>query len=231
MLKAVILAGGRGERLRPLTDNLPKPMVDIKGRPFLEHQIGLLKKSGISEILLCVGYLKESIIDHFQDGSQLGVKIEYSIEEEPAGTGGALIIAKDLLPEEFFLFNGDSYLPIEYSGLADFWYQCGSYAGVIVCYENTERIAKNNISLDSAGCVSEYDKRSQKKNLRYVDAGVSIFKKEILEMIPAGRVVSIEEEIFPLLIKEKRLIGYPTSQRYYDMGTPDRLREIEGALK
>jgi NDP-sugar pyrophosphorylase family protein len=226
MLKAVILAGGRGVRLRPLTDMVPKPMIEIKGKPFLGYQLELLKKSKISEILLCVGYLKEKIMDYFGDGSKFGLKIDYSLEDYFLGTGGALKIAKDLLSETFLLLYGDSYLPIDYTELIN---ACphGDDAGLVVCYDNKTKIANNNIYLDCSGLIRRYDKRHPDRDMNYVEAGVAILKKEILGMIPEGKAVSLEEEIFPALIKQGRLKGYPTSQRYYDIGTLEGLKEIE----
>ncbi len=229
MLKAVILAGGRGERLKPITDSIPKPMVKIKGRPFLEHQLELLKKNKIGEILLCVGYRKDAIMDYFGDGCRLGLTIEYSIENGFLGTAGALRQARDYLPADFILLYGDSYLPIDYLELMEFWARCSCNA-LTVCYDNSVKIAKNNIYLDPDGRIGSYNKRNPVTQANYVEAGVSVLRKEVLHLIPAGRAVSLEEEIFPVLIKTQQLNGYPTSQRYYDIGTPEGLAEIGGAL-
>lgn len=229
MLKAVILAGGRGERLKPITDNIPKPMVKIKGKPFLQHQLELLKKNQITEILLCVGYRKDAIMEHFGDGSRFDLTIEYSIENGFLGTAGALKQAKDYLPADFILLYGDSYLPIDYIELVKFWARCSCNA-LAVCYDNSLKIAENNIYLGSDGRIGSYNKRKPVTQANYVEAGVSMLRKEILNLIPAGKAVSLEEEIFPVLIKTQQLNGYPTSQRYYDIGTPEGLAEIEGVL-
>jgi NDP-sugar pyrophosphorylase family protein len=229
MPKAVILAGGRGERLKPITDSTPKPMIRIKGKPFLEHQLELLKKNKISEILFCVGYRKDAIMDYFGDGSRFGLTIEYSIENGFLGTAGALKLAEDHLPADFILLYGDSYLPIDYLELAEFWARCSCNA-LTVCYDNSVKIAENNIYLAPDGRIGAYSKRNPVTQANYVEAGVSVLRKEILNLIPAGRAVSLEEEIFPVLIKAQQLNGYPTSQRYYDIGTPARLKEIEGIL-
>jgi NDP-sugar pyrophosphorylase family protein len=229
MLKAVILAGGRGERLRPLTDGVPKPMLKIKGKPFLGHQLELLKRNNITDILLCVGYLKETIIDFFGDGRRFGLKIEYSVEDGFLGTAGALKQAQGQLSGDFILLYGDSYLPIDYGALADFWLECRC-SGLVVCYDNTLSIAKNNIYMDTDGRINSYNKRNPDSRANYVEAGVSVLKKEILQFIPEAKPVSLEEEIFPVLIKKQQLMGYPTGQRYYDIGTPERLRDIEGVL-
>lgn len=231
MLKAVILAGGRGLRLKPLTDTIPKPMVEIKGKPFLQYQLELLKKNKVLDILICVGYLKEKIIDYFSDGSKFGVRIEYSAEKTFLGTGGALKIAEKQLDKDFILLYGDSYLPIDYIALADTWSGMqGAYAGMVVCYDNKDTIAKNNIYLDHKNIVKRYDKRNPGAEMNYVEAGVVTMNREVLRLVSGGKAVSLEEEIFPTLIKDRKLKGYPTNQRYYDIGSMQGLKEIEGVL-
>ena len=229
MLKAVILAGGRGIRLKPLTDTIPKPMIEIKGKPFLQYQVELLRENGISEMLLCVGYLREKIMSYFGNGSKFNVRVEYSTERDFLGTGGALKIAEELLPANFVMLYGDSYLPIDYMELLDFWSQSGS-ANVVVCYDNNVKIAENNIYIDRSGTVIRYSKTHPDKDMNYVEAGVAVLKKEILDVLPKGEPVSLEEEVFPTLITEQKLRGYPTKQRFYDIGTHKGLHEIERVL-
>lgn len=229
MTKAVILAGGRGIRLSPITDSIPKPMMPIGDKPFLYYLLEMLKKNKINEAVLCVGYLKDKIMDYFGDGSRFGLRLEYSAEEEFLGTAGALKLAEGLLPEDFILFYGDSYLPIDYQALFDIW--AGSKARALaVCYDNKLEIAGNNVFLDEAGFIRSYDKHRADKKMNYVEAGVILFKKDVLKLIPEDKAVSLEEDIFPELIKQGSLKGYPVSQRFYDIGTPRRLEEIKGAL-
>lgn len=230
MLKAAILAGGRGTRLRPVTDVIPKPMIEIGGKPFLEHQINLLSKNGVAEILLCVGYLREKIMDYFGNGSRFGLKIDYSIEEGFLGTGGALKKAKKCLQKDFILLYGDSYLPIDYTRLVNSWSQCSSL-GLVVCYDNKDGIAVNNIYLDKEDFIREYNKSHPNKCMNCLEAGVMVFKKEVLESMADNRVISLEEEIFPLLIKQGKLRGYLTGQRFYDIGTPQGLKEMKELLQ
>ncbi|MBU1125899.1 MAG: NTP transferase domain-containing protein, partial [Candidatus Omnitrophica bacterium] len=178
MRKAAILVGGRGERLGALTDAIPKPMADIKKRPFLEYQLALLKKYQISEIVLCVGYLKDAILGYFGDGSRFGLRIEYSIENDFLGTGGALKQAAGLLSDEFLMLYGDSFLPIDYTALCAEWEKSSTEA-MVVCYDNHECIAENNIYLDPQGLVQSYNKRTPDKRANSVEAGVSVLKKEV----------------------------------------------------
>lgn len=231
MTKAVILAGGRGIRLSPITDSIPKPMMPIGDKPFLYYLLEMLKKNKINEAVICVGYLKDKIMDYFGDGSRFGLRLEYSAEKEFLGTAGALKLAEGLLPEDFILLYGDSYLPIDYQRLLDSWAKYKSEVKALaVCYDNKPEIAGNNVFLDEAGFIRSYDKHRADKKMNYVEAGVILFKKDVLKLIPENKAVSLEEDVFPELIKQGSLKGYPVSQRFYDIGTPRRLEEIKGAL-
>jgi NDP-sugar pyrophosphorylase family protein len=229
-MQAIILAGGLGTRLRPHTHKIPKSMMDLNGKPFLEHQIEMLKKNGISNFLLLIGHLGEQIKDYFGDGSKLGVSIKYSTEDSPLGTGGALKKAENLVENEFILLYGDSYLPINYEELIEM-FRSDNKKGVVVAYSNEEdTTVKNNIKVNEDKIVTVYEKDSTEE-LDYVEAGVLVLKKKVLELIPSDKKVSLEEEVFPRLIKEKELLAYITNQRFYDIGTEERLEKIKELLK
>ena len=134
-MQAVILAGGRGSRLVPLTDDIPKPMILIEDKPFLEYMILMLKRNFLKKILLCVGYLGHRIEDYFKDGHRWGVQIRYSYEKELLGTGGALKLASDLIEEKFLLLYGDSYLDIDYNDFVIF-FEKQNTTGSVVIYDN-----------------------------------------------------------------------------------------------
>lgn len=226
--QVVILAGGKGTRLRPLTYEIPKPMVPVKGKPFLEHQMMLLGKYGFTHFLLCTGYLSKVIEDYLEDGSKWGWKIEYSIEQEQLGTGGGLKLAESKLEDEFLLLNGDTLLFIDYCDLVNNFSK-DNVTGYIVVYSNELQIAPNNIGVDDANFVIDYSKQNPEKK-KFVDAGAQVFRKKILERIPEQKVVSLEMEIFPQLIREKNLKAYISHERFYDMGTPERLALLEKVL-
>jgi NDP-sugar pyrophosphorylase family protein len=244
MKQAVILAGGAGTRLRPLTLDIPKPMIEINGKPFLLYIIEELKKYGIKEFVFCIGYLADKFKEFFGDGSRFGVRISYSIEKEFAGTGGALSLAKDLLDQEFFVINGDTYLPINYLAVYE-KFKGSNKTGLLVLYDNQEKITAPNIALDDDGNIAAYIKKETLKigekellkannsnlSCRYIDAGVQIFNKNILNLIPDKQFVSLEVDIFPKLIAQRELATYITSQRYYDLGTPERLDLVRKVLK
>ncbi len=230
-MQAVILAGGLGTRFRPLTLKTPKPMIPVMGKPYLEYQLHYLKSYNISEVVLCVGYLGDKIQKHFGDGQSRGMNITYSFEESPLGTGGALKNAENRLDDCFYLIYGDSFLPIDYFSLERHFTEVDKTV-LMVLYDNREdTYVQNNVSLDNGGMVTHYEKDSGNPTLHYVDAGVLVLKKEILDSMPPERVVSFEQEIFPNCIAREECAGFVTTQRFYDIGTPDRLRMFEGYLK
>jgi NDP-sugar pyrophosphorylase family protein len=229
-VQAVILAGGLGVRLWPITKAIPKPMVPVAGAPYLEHQLRLLQRQGITDILLLTGYLGEQVESYFGDGAKLGITIRYSREPAPLGTGGALRQARELLAERFLIIYGDSLLPIDYVSVYRALEQA-RVAGLVVVYDNrlADTSVSNNIALDETGFVIRYDKGTADPQLRYVEAGVLAFHRSIAGLIPDG-IVSLEKEIFPKLIAQRKLLAYQTNQRFYDIGTPERLRLVEDFL-
>lgn len=227
-MQAVILAGGAGTRLRPLTYERPKPMIPIHGRPFLRYQLELIKSFNFNNVLLLVSYLGSQIEDYFEDGSKFGLKIEYSYEETPLGTGGALKNAENKLSDEFLLLNGDTYLPIDYGKLVEYFHQADKI-GLITVYNNSEKIAANNIAIGVSNLVVNYDKKDS-RGMTHVDAGTMVFKKELLSLIPE-KIFSLEENMFYALIKRKELAAFVCEQRFYDMGSFKELEVIKGVLR
>lgn len=226
-MQAVILAGGLGTRLWPLTKTVPKPMVPVAGVPYLEHQLRLLGEQSIKDIVLLVGYLGEQIEEHFGDGSRLGLTVRYSTETTPLGTGGALRQAADLLADSFLVIYGDSYLPIQYADVLTTLAE-SSASAVVTVYDNQDEDTgvTNNISLDENQFVAKYEKDAPKEiKLRFVEAGVLALRRQVIDLIPEGQV-SLEQEIFPRLIANRELLGHVTRERFYDIGTPERLQRI-----
>lgn len=226
-IQAVILAGGLGTRFRPLTLKTPKSMIHVMGRPYLEYQIEYLKRNNITNILMCVGYLGENIQSHFGDGQPWGVRIKYSFEDSPIGTGGTLKRASNHLEDSFILIYGDSYLPINYSSIEKHFLEIDKML-LMVLYDNQEDTSvPNNVSLNRDGIVTHYEKDSDNRILQYVDTGVLVLKKGILDFVPPERPVSLEKEIFPDLIERQECAGFVTRERFYDIGTPERLKTFE----
>ncbi len=244
MVQAVILAGGAGTRLRPLTDRLPKPMVPTNGRPFLEHLMEYIAGQGVDEVLICTGYLHEVIEEHFSlPERRVGMTMEFSRENEFLGTGGALLLARDndLLRPEFLLLNGDSYFPLDFESFMDRYRQEKKHGvpAMISVYNNRNpRICPDNLVVDdSCKRVLLYDKSRELDEMNGVEAGTSIFDHRIFDFMPpleslsSSKKCSLEMEVYPHLIARGELASYCTNQRFYDMGTPDGLRAMEEVLK
>jgi len=236
-MQTVILAGGLGTRLGALTRKIPKPMAPVAGMPYLEHQLRLLERQSLRDVLLLTGYLGDQIESYFGNGGRLGLRIRYSRERRPLGTGGALREARRLLDDSFLLMYGDSLLPIDYSG-AIRCLEDAAALGVIVVYRDPsgDTAVRPNVALDRGGLVARYDKTAAAGvGLEYVEAGVSCFRREVLDLLPDnapdGGPMSFEQSVFPRLIDRRQLAGLPTLQRFYDIGTPDRLRVIEDYLR
>lgn len=227
--QAVILAGGRGERLRPLTDTIPKPMVAIHGRPFLEYLVELLKENGIEEVVLLLGYLPEKIREHFSDGLQFGVKIRYSVGALYDKTGTRLRNAGDILDERFLLLYCDNYWPLNAEKLLAFHGAKPALATVTV-YVNKDGFTRNNVYVDEEGYVTRYDPERKDMNLNGVDIGFFVIDKRVLELMP-GHNFSFEKEILPVLISSHSLRGYRTDHRYCSIGRRERFSETERFLQ
>ena len=227
--QAVILVGGRGERLMPLTNNIPKPMVAVAGKPFLEYIILLLKENGIRKILLLTGYLGNKIKDYFDNGHRWGIEIDYSFEENPLGTGGAVRLAGDKLDSDFFLLFGDSYLPINYNCMAE-EYKKNKKQALLAVYDNSENTdVPFNVMIDKIKkVVAVYNKRKDNPfSFNYCDAGVIAVNRQVVNLIEEKPFISFEEAIYPRLIEQGELGYYIAEKRFYDIGTIQRLKVFE----
>jgi len=226
--QAVILAGGKGIRLRPLTLKTPKPMIKIHGKPFLEYIIELLKKNGIEKVLILTGYLHEQIENYFKDGKgSLPISYSYSPIEDDTGT--RIRKAKDLLDDTFLLLYSDNYWPLDLKKLSDFYEKVGTRALVTV-YCNVDNYTKNNIFVGDKGLVEIYDKTRQASRLNGVDIGFFILKKNILKNLPKENF-SFEKVILPELISKKQLAGFLTYHKYYGLSNLERIPIIEEFFK
>lgn len=224
-MQAVILAGGLGTRLRAAIGDYPKPMADISGKPFLEYILNLLKKGGMINVLLLVGYKHQIIEEYFGDGSKFGLKIKYSVESEPLGTGGALLNAFDMLEDEFILLNGDTFFDIQFELLEKYIRLRKPSALVTLRYtDNVERYGF--VEIDEQGVVAKF---IEKGNLPvdyvdgYINGGIYYFKKSIIQnfLNLKDQKVSLENDILPNLVKQKKLVGLPTGGKFIDIGIPE----------
>ena len=224
-----ILAGGLATRLRPITEKIPKSLVPVAGKPFLVHQLELLRSRGIRHAVLCIGYLGEMIQRDFGDGAAYGVKLDYSFDgPKLLGTGGAIKRALPMLGQEFFVLYGDSYLPIEYRPIAEFFRRSGRL-GLMTVYRNEGRYDTSNVVF-ADGEIKVYDKKIRLPEMRHIDYGLSLFKASVFDSYSAEKPFDLAE-VMGKLVREKQLAGYEVRERFYEMGSPAGLNELEILLK
>jgi NDP-sugar pyrophosphorylase family protein len=226
-IPVAILAGGLATRLRPITEKIPKSLVPVAGKPFLAHQLELLHSRGIRHAVLCVGHLGEMIERDF-GREAFGVKLDYSFDgPKLLGTGGAIKRALPMLGGEFFVLYGDSYLPIEYRPIAEFFRRSGKL-GCMTVYHNEGRYDTSNVVFAS-GEIKVYDKKVKLPEMRHIDYGLSLFKAAAFDGYSAEQPFDLAEVMIKLL-RVNSLAGYEIKERFYEIGSPAGLEELEQLL-
>lgn len=227
-MQVAILAGGLATRLRPLTAEIPKSLIQIQGKPFLEYQLDFLKKGGVEDIVLCVGYLGEQIERYFGNGKEFGVNISYSYEgKNLLGTAGALKNAQNLLEDTFFTMYGDSYLFLDFSAVMSYFKNQDKLA-LMTVYKNRDRYDESNTVI-AGNLVKYYSKKEKTEGMVYIEYGANIFRKEVLEFIPEDQPYTLEA-LFPKLIEQEQLLAYEMPERFYQIGSPQGLEEFKGYI-
>jgi mannose-1-phosphate guanylyltransferase / phosphomannomutase len=227
-VQVVILAGGRGTRLREHAQTIPKPMVTIGERPNLEHQILLAQRHGFTSVLLLVSHLSDRIEAHFGDGERFGVEISYCAEDPPLGTAGALRHAAQLLQDRFLVLYGDIFIDCD---LARLWahHVDGRALATLVVHPNDHPDDSDLVEADADGAISAIYPKPRPENQylpNSVNAGVAVIEREILAMIPPGQHLDLARDIFPALAHNGRLRAYHSAEYFKDFGTPDRLAHV-----
>ncbi|HZD40203.1 MAG TPA: sugar phosphate nucleotidyltransferase, partial [Terriglobales bacterium] len=219
--QAVILAGGRGTRLRPLTDMRPKPMVEICGKPFVEYQIEQLRDQGFERILMLLGYLPEVVQDYFGDGRRWGVRIDYSVTGVDDDTGKRVKLAEPLLDPCFMLLYCDNYWPMDFDRVWRFFCQ-QDVAAMITVYSNRDGYTRNSVRVEANGRVSIYDKSCTLPDLNGVEISYAILHKEVTRLL-SGDNPLFETAVYPRLASQGQLAGFVSDHRYYSVGSHRRL--------
>ncbi len=229
MALGILLVGGYGTRLKPLTSESPKPMLPVAGLPVTEHQILAAKKAGIHTLVLATSYLSEVFTPYFGDGSRWGIKILYAVEKEPLGTGGAIRNAAELLDlathhdEPIVIFNGDV---LSRHSIADqiAFHQSKGAAATLHLIEVEDARAFGCVPTDSEGRVTAFLEKMDNPVTNSINAGCYIFQPSVISNIPLGKVVSIERETFPALVASGQpVFGYKEQAYWLDVGTPAAL--------
>ena len=221
-MQTVILTGGRGTRLGSLGDRLPKGMVEIASRPFLEHLLLYLKTQGLHEILLCTGYRGDMIAEHFGDGARFGLKIDYSREDTPRGTGGALKLAGRQLREEFLLLNGDTFLTGDYRSLKIRLAESGGLM-LLSVQPGSAPGAAPNLAVNRSGQVTALRGGGGPGPFTHLDAGVRPVRRAVVDYFPPADVFSLENDLYPRLLAAGKLTAVEVEERFYDIGTRERI--------
>jgi len=214
-MQAMIIAGGLGTRLRPITKIIPKPMVSICNKPFLEYQINHLRKFPINKLILCVGYLGEKIEEYFKDGKNFGIDIVYSYEKEPLGTAGAIKNAEHLIDSNpFIVMNGDTYSKLNFQALFSTHKKNKNLVTMVIT--NASNPQEQELIESRNNLITGFYKRNTSEHKEYlsknpfssINAGIYIFDKQIFNLIPSKKKISLENDIFPHLIGQIQTFEY-----------------------
>src|SRR5271163_1460286 len=221
-MQAVILVGGEGKRLRPLTSTVPKPVVPLVDRPFISFMLEWLKGHGIDDVIMSCGFLATSVRNVLGDGSAMGIKLRFVEEPDPRGTAGALKFAESLLDERFLMLNGDVLTDIDLTGQIAQHERTGAKATLALA-PVADPSAYGLVHLNADRSVKDFVEKPSPDRIdtNLISAGAYVLEREILQLVPADRNVSIEREVWPALIGAG-LYGFPADAYWLDIGTPER---------
>jgi len=223
-----ILAGGLGTRLGHITEKIPKLLVEVAGEPFFNHQLRLLKKIGLTKIVLCVGYLGEMIVQRYGDGSMWGVELVYSFDgSKLLGTGGAIVQALPQLGEIFYVLYGDSYLPIDYRAVGKKFLDSNK-KGLMTVYKNKGLYDTSNVWY-ADGSIIAYDKQQRLSQMDYIDYGLGVFRAVAFSPYSSSNPFDLSE-VQKNLVAQHELAGYEVQQRFYEIGSCEGLQELDNLL-
>jgi MurNAc alpha-1-phosphate uridylyltransferase len=202
-------------------------MVKVRGKEFIRYLISWLIRNGIKDIVVCAGSLSGASAADLKSWLPAGAELTLSIERRPLGTAGAVRHALPLLADEFILINGDTYLPVPYEDILSHWQKVKTqFDCLLLTYDNHDKVAPNDTAIDSNGLVVGYSKTCP-EGMLYANAGLIVTKKNVFENLPPEQPISLEEQVFPDLISRRKMAAITTRERYYDIGTPERLRVFE----
>lgn len=229
MLPVVILAGGLATRLRPVTATIPKAMLAIKGKPFVAHQLRWLQQQGITEVIMCLGFLGEQIVDYVGDGKQFNLNVQYSFDGEVLlGTAGAIKKALPQLAQHFFLLNGDSYLPCNYSFVQNAFFTSKKLA-LMTVFNNQDRWDTSNVAFSNRSII-KYDKQDRDEQMQYIDYGLEVFSKDVFEPLAKEQYCDLTT-VYQGLILQQQLAGFEVSQRFYENGSFVGIKDLTEYLQ
>jgi NDP-sugar pyrophosphorylase family protein len=225
-VKAFVLAGGLGTRLKPRFGDLPKGLAPLKGRPFLAHQLEWLARFGVRDVVLCAGYGAEEMKRALGDGSPFGVRLEYSVEASPLGTGGALALAARFAAGPALVVNGDTLVECDPWALERARWESGAEAALAL-YEVPDAASRGRVECDAEGRVTRFvEKDPAHEGPAWVNGGLYAFSQRLWQWLPSGSS-SLERDVLPRLAQEGRLRGWQAGGSFWDIGTPEDWERAE----
>jgi NDP-sugar pyrophosphorylase family protein len=228
MFPVVILCGGLATRLRPVTATIPKSLIPINGEPFIAHQLRLLRSRGVTDVVLCVGFLGEMIRDFAGDGSPFGLHISYSFDgPELLGTAGAIRRALPYLRETFFVLYGDSYLPCDYAQVGVAFENSGKL-GLMTVYRNQGQFDSSNVEY-TGGRIVRYDKHQKTPAMEYIDYGLGVLSKSVVAALPPDQPRDLAS-VYQNLLAADQLAGFEVTERFYEIGSAEGIADTEAFL-
>jgi mannose-1-phosphate guanylyltransferase len=224
-MKAIILAGGIGERLRPITYDIPKPLLPIKGRPLLEHLLIFLRKYDVKDIIVSVGYKADMIMQYFGNGEALGLNISYIVEKERLGTGGCLNLLKEQPLETFIVMNGDDLTNFNLKEMISCHKKKGKKATLALL--EVDDPSSYGVAKIKNGLIEEFVEKPKKEEApsNLINSGFYLLEPDTLKLVRGKTKVMLEQDVFPVLAKEKELAYFKISTPWFDIGTPERYEE------
>lgn len=224
LFPVVILAGGLATRLRPLTETIPKSLVEINNEPFVAHQLRQLKKQGVHRVVMCLGYLGEMVQDYVGDGSQYGLSVSYSFDgPKLLGTAGAIKQALPQLDESFFVLYGDSYLPCDYAAVQNTFVQRNKLA-LMTVFKNAGQWDKSNVEFNN-GNLLVYDKRLQTPAMHHIDYGLGVLSQDAFLHVPTNEEYDLAL-LYQNLLAEQQLAAHEVFERFYEVGSFAGINEL-----
>lgn len=227
-LSIAILAGGLATRLRPVTEKIPKSLIEINSEPFIAHQLRLLQRQGFHHVVICIGYLGEQIIDFVDDGSQFGLSVDYASDgDKLLGTAGCIKHALPLLTDNFFVLYGDSYLPCDYSKVLNSFVQQKKLGLMTVC-QNEQKWDPSNVEFVN-GQILIYDKHQKTERMQHIDFGLSILNKKSFDIVPDNETLDLGL-LYQILLEKNQLAGFEVKERSYEVASFDGNEELGNHL-
>ena len=228
MIPIAILAGGLATRLRPLTETIPKSLIEVAGEPFIFHQLRLLHRQGIRDVVLCVGHFGEMLEEAVGNGSRWGVSVQYSSDADRLlGTGGALKRAIPLLGERFLVLYGDSYLDEDFAAVERSFAESGKL-GLMTVLQNGDLWDRSNV-LFRNGRIEKYDKLHRTADMQHIDWGLGAFSATAFSAYPETEPFDLAS-VYRDLLNIDQLAGYEVHRRFYEIGSPEGIRDTEEYL-